>query len=547
MSDSAPASSAPRSGFRLLDIVETIGNRLPDPITLFAVGAVLVMIVSHVANKAEWRVHHLKPVVQTTSDTEGAESSKENPKVKWEETDTVEEAKSLLTKDGLFWAFKGMVKNFAEFPPLGIVLVGMLGIGVAELTGLIPAVLKVFMLIVPPKLLTPAVVFIGIMSSMTLDAGYVVLPPLAAAMYQASGRSPLAGIVASFAGVSAGFNANLFLTALDPLLAGFSSQGAEIIVPGYQVAPTCNWAFMIVSTITMTLAGWFATAFFIERRFAGKPPEEGGPAIISDEALKSQHLTDVEKKGLLVALFTTCFVGAIYGLSIGWEHGALHGEGGHFARWVETIVPTIFFVFLLPGVAYGICTGVVRSDKELSKLFAKTMATMAPIIVLSFFAAQFIAYFRYSNLDRMLAMSGGQMLTRADMSPMVLIIVFILVTAIFNLFVGSMSAKYLMFAPIFVPMFMMVGISPELTQVAYRIGDSITNIITPLNAYLIIVLAYLQKYVPKAGMGTLISSMVPYTVTFGVVWIIQLVIWMLLGVDLGPDGALWFEPSTIAN
>ena len=194
-------------------------------------------------------------------------------------------------------------------------------------------------------------------------------------------------------------------------------------------------------------------------------------------------------------------------------------------------------------MAYGVRTGTITSDKDLSKLFTKSMATMAPIIVLSFFAAQFIAYFRYSNLDRMLAMAGGQTLARAELPPVLLVGVFILLTAFFNLFVGSMSAKYAMFAPIFVPMFMMVGISPELTQASYRIGDSITNIITPLNAYLVIVLMFIQKYVPKAGMGTLISAMVPYTFAFGFVWLLQIVIWMLAGWPLGIEGPLEYIPS----
>jgi aminobenzoyl-glutamate transport protein len=206
----------------------------------------------------------------------------------------------------------------------------------------------------------------------------------------------------------------------------------------------------------------------------------------------------------------------------------LHGTGNRFDRWVECIVPLIFFCFVGPGIAYGITVGEIRNDKHLAKLFIGAMASMAPIIVLAFFAAQFIEYFQWSGLDRMLAMGGGQVLGQADMSIWLLIVVFILVTLVFNLFIGSMSAKYAMFAPIFIPMFMMIGISPELTQAAYRIGDSVSNIITPLNAYLVIILVFMQKFVPRGGMATLISTMFPYTIVFTIVWTAMLLIWMAI-------------------
>jgi aminobenzoyl-glutamate transport protein len=562
-----------------LDFIEKVGNRLPDPITLFALGALLIMVLSHIAATRGWEVIPVEAVVST--DLKSDKSGQAN--IRWvKQPDKKKTATSLLTQNGLFWALSSSVDNFANFKPMRVVLVGMLGIGVAELTGLLPAALKLFLLVVPGRLLTPAVVFIGIMSSMTLDAGYVVLPPLAAALYKAAGRSPLAGIAASFAGVSAGFNANLFVTGLDPLLAALSATGAQIIDPEYRVAATCNLWFMIASTITMTLTGWLTTAWFIERRMKNKAEEEGGPAEIGEAELDQQRLSHDEKRGLVwaaamailltsVVVYSTRTPGTpLYGKTPeSWSSDALKAaaqareskkqasaqqtnqitepqqkepEKG-FARWVTAIVPLIFIAFILPGIVYGIRTRKIKNDKTVSKLMSEAMATMAPIIVLSFFAAQFIEYFRYSGLDIMLAQFGGQALAQAELSPVILIVAFIFVTALFNLFVGSMSAKYTMFAPVFIPMLMMVGISPELTQASYRIGDSITNIITPLNAYLIIVLAILQKYVPKAGMGTLISAMMPYTFTFGFVWIVQLVIWYLAGWPLGENGPLHYPPG----
>lgn len=672
--DSASSSSG------LLNLVERLGNRLPDPATLFLLGAVLVMILSHIAARQEWTVVERlpQPVKVEETDEQGQtqlvtqtdETGK--PVVEWREVldadgDPKEvRAQSLLTRDGFFWSIKNMVTNFMKFPPLGVVLVGMLGIGVAERTGLIAALLKAFMLVVPNAALTPAMVFLGIMSSMTLDAGYVVLPPLAAALYKSVGRSPIAGLAAVFAGVSAGFNANLFITGLEPMLAGFANLGGQVIDPGYVMNPACNWYFMIASTFLITLTGWAVTAWFVEPRFNSKPVDEGGPEPPSADDLAEQRLKAEEIRGLKItsvvfALTLGAFVAmtAIPGApmytydmvdrenpksravaelwypshddrevrdyrlrevqlhrydeaSDEWsiftfaaestfevidgvvhltspsgsvdtmplnteiyffrasriEYDSPEGEivvastpeesslsgttvvvpsEAHFARWVDSIVPMLFICFVVPGIVYGVALRKIASDKDVAKLLIESMAYMAPIIVLAFFAAQFIEFFTYSNLGRMLAIWGGQTLGQAGLSTGVLIVAFILLTMVFNLFIGSMSAKYAMFAPIFIPMFMMVGISPELTQAAYRIGDSVTNIITPLNAYLIIILVFMQKFVPRGGMGTLIATMLPYTIAFSIVWIAFLILWMNMDWNLGPDGPLSYDPSLITG
>ena len=535
-------SSKPASG-GLLDVIEKVGNRLPDPTTLFVIGTLFIMVLSAVAAGLEWTVIEKLPEV-VTIDGETALDENGEAEIVWNETGTTYTAKSLLTRDGLFWAISSMVDNFMEFPPLGVVLVGMLGIGIAERTGLIGALLKAFMLITPGMLLTPAMVFIGIMSSMAMDAGYVVLPPLAAALYKAVGRSPLAGLAAVFAGVSAGFNANLFITGLDPMLAGFGNTGGQVIEPTYEMNPACNWYFMIASTFVITLVGWATTSWFVEKRLKNKLPEDGGPVVPTAEDLAEQQLKPEEKRAMSIALVATVLTLGVFLAMIFIPGAPLNGEGELFARWVESIVPIIFFCFILPGIVYGIVIGNIRNDKDAAKLMIESMAYMAPIIVLSFVAAQFIEYFKYSGMDRMLAMWGGQMLGQADMPVWTLVIAFILVTMIFNMFIGSMSAKYAMFAPIFIPMFMLVGISPELTQAAYRIGDSVTNIITPLNAYLIIILVFMQKFVPKGGMGTLISTMMPYTIAFTIAWMIMLLIWIQFDIPLGPDGFLeWPHPE----
>jgi len=596
----------------ILDFIEWVGNKLPDPATLFLLGAAIVMLLSWIFAQKNVTVQPMRPrpvmveqvdangeVVRDPQTGEPMMEFKKDPAtgqaiVEWKPEGAPIESRSLLGREGLYWCFNTMVKNFKDFAPLGIVLTGMLGIGVAERTGLLGALMKAFMLVVPSWALTPAMVFVGVMSSMALDAGYIVLPPLAAALYKSVGRSPLAGLAAVFAGVSAGFNANLLITGLDPLLSGLSTEGARIVDPNYAVAPPCNWYFLIASTVLITFTGWAVTSFFVERRMAGKTPEEGGPVEATAHDLESQRLSATEVRGLMAGLAVIVVtLGVLVGLSsipgmplytyhmpdpddraekvedrekvvaeiwvapspdatpparsyVRDDGLILVESASHFDRWIEVVVPMIFLSFLLPGLAYGITVGTIRSDKHVAKLLIDSMATMGPIIVLAFFAGQFIAYFNQSNLGLMLANKGGAVLGQMNMAPWALMVVFVLVVMFFNLFVGSMSAKYSMFAPIFVPMFMLVGISPELTQAAYRIGDSVTNVVTPLNAYLVIILVFMKEYVPKGGMGTLIAAMVPYTIAFTIVWLILLIIWMQMGWSLGPDAPLWYDVTKAA-
>jgi aminobenzoyl-glutamate transport protein len=614
------ASRDSQSRRGILDRIEWIGNTLPDPVTLFAIGALLVMALSWVAYQAGWEVVQKMPqqVMQPALDEAGnpvldeetgeplqepvIDPATGQPLLEWRETGRVFKPKNLLSRDGIDWAFRSMVDNFRLFPPLGVVLVGMLGIGVAERTGLLGAALKGFMLAlrgslelftpsrwnVADKILTPAMVFIGIMSSLATDAGYVVLPPLAAALYKSVGRSPLAGMAAVFAGVSAGFSANLVITGLEPMLAELTYIGSSVIDPAYRINPACNLWFMIGSTVLITFTGWMVTALFVERRLKRRTPEEGGPAEPTEDEMAEQKLKPHEIRGLgwagaslaafaLIALSLIVIPGApLYTYSMPdpaapdraviaevWlpptpdaqppadahvrdDGTILVKSNRRFDRWVDAIVPLLFFGFVIPGIAYGRASGEVKSDKDVAKLMMESMAAMAPIIVLAFVAGQFIGYFGHSNLDAMLAMTGGMWLGQAGFTPYTLIVAFILVTLAFNLFMGSMSAKYTLFAPIFVPMFMMVGIAPELTQAAYRVGDSVSNIITPLNAYLIIILVFMQRYVPKGGMGTLIATMFPYTVVFTIVWTTFLLLWMWLGAPLGVDGPLWYDPVAAA-
>lgn len=548
-----PHENANDSRGGLLDWIERIGNKLPDPVTLFFLGAVLVLICSEVAARAGWEV--VNPATQE-----------------------VETVRSLLSSEGMQWVWRNLVGNFTSFPPLGVVLVGMIGIGVAERSGLIGTLLKGMVQLTPRSLLTPAVIFVGVMSSMAMDAGYIVLPPLAAAMFMKAGRSPLVGLAAVFAGVSAGFSANLLITGLDPLLQSFTQVSAQILDPNYQVDIRCNYYFMIASTFLITFVGWATTRFLVEPRYTAadiaaqiadfeitmhgeaatagpldqRPSAEESvsptsPASPPRSHEDDQRLTSVELRGLMAAAVALTGVTAVI-LSLIFIPGApLHGTieprpGWKLAVWVDVIVPILFVSFVVPGLAYGAAAGTIRSDRDAARMMGETMSTMGPYVVLAFFAAQFVSWFGASNLGKLLALEGVAMLQRMPLPAWMLVLSIVLLTAALNLVIGSASAKWALISTVFVPIFAGVGISPELTQAAYRIGDSATNIITPLNPYLVIVLVFVQQYHRKAGVGSLISLMLPYTVTFLLSWMVMLLIWMMLGLPLGPGHSPLFIP-----
>ena len=493
---------------KLLSTIERLGNRLPDPNTLFFIGTVIIFVASYIASAFQWNT--ISPTGEQLIAT------------------------NLLSGEGLWWLLSTMVDNFMQFPPLGIVLVGMLGIGFAEKTGLLAALIRSSMQHISMRYLTPATIFTGIMSSLALDAGYVVLVPLAALIYMSVGRSPLLGIAVSFAGVSAGFSANLFITALDPLLAGFTQSAANFIDPTYQVAITGNWWFMIASTVLLTITGWIVTERFV------------APSIANIETIKistenKQYNSETESKALKYSILSIVVLLSLIGMSIYMSGWPLHGKGDYFDRWIEATVPLLFIIFIIPGLIFGIYTKKIKSDRDIARILGEIMAQLGPYIVLAFFAAQFIASFNESGLGQILAVTGGNFLRDLNIGDSYLLICFVLMVALINLLIGSASAKYAFFAPVFVPMLMQVSISPELTQVAYRIGDSVSNIITPMNPYMIIIIMEVRKYVKGSGLGTVVAMMLPYTIIFTLVWLVLLVFWIELNIPIGPGASLQYQ------
>jgi len=502
-----------------LDYVEIIGNKLPHPATLFAILALMVVLISWLAYKMN--VSALHPA-----------------------GDEIITVNNLVSSDGFRWIYTNILKNFLHFPPLGYVLVVMIGIGVAEGSGLFTVMIRSLVLGAPPKMITASLVLAGILSHLASEAGYVVLIPLGAMMFHALGRHPMAGLAAAFCGVSGGFGANLLIGSIDPILAGISTSAVEAARLEYMfedpvINPAVNFYFMFVSTFVVVIIGTWVTEKIVEPRL--------GKYTGSAERIPIEKLTKAEKKGLrwagLCMLATVIFLA----FTIIPENGLLrHPETKSVLHspFFDGIIIAIMVFFFLPGLVYGIVVKTIKNDKDVMKHITKSMSGMASYIVLVFFAAQFVYFFSYSNLGLVLAIKGAAALQSIGLTGVKLIVAFVILSAFINMFMGSASAKWAIMAPVFIPMLMLLDTAyhPGLVQAAFRIGDSVTNLITPMMSYFALIVTFAQKYDEKYGIGTIISTMIPYTVLLTIFWTALLVVWMYIGLPLGPDGPLYITP-----
>jgi aminobenzoyl-glutamate transport protein len=624
----------------ILDWIEWAGNKLPEPALIFVILAAVVIAVAGVGDAMGWKVQPVQPrpvMVDKIDPATGAPKldqagnpikiakRDENGKVQVEivEVGTPIEPRSLLTRDGFYWMMSSMLRNFTALPALGLIFVAMLGIGLAEKFGFFSALMRALAFVTPKKILTPVIVLIGANSSVASDAGYIILPPLAAALYFAVGRHPVAGLAAAFAGVAGGFGGGFFPTGGDGALTGFAQDAARVIDAQYQVTILHNIYFKMGSAIVVMLAGWLVTDFIVEPRLmkqrAAELPAEGAA---DTSAMTEMALTRQEKSGLIWSLLAGASVLATFAALILVPGAPLHGAGAPTLandrvvahqpvtitttdklaevpkdrvlyqpaskpgaapaastptatattdatkppapppdlavvasgkpslpespgdRWSHVIVPIIFLTFLIPGMVFGFCTGAMRSQKDFIDGIYHGVKSLVPVLTIAFFMGQFVNYFAYTRLDRMLAYEGGVLLVQMDLPTPLLLALFVLVVVLGDFCLSGMLSKFGVMAPIFIPMFMMVGISPELMTAAYRIGDSVVNIITPLNSYLLIILVVLQKYKRNAGLGSLISLMLPYSVVFFIVWTSFLMLWWSLGLPLGPDAPLTYTPAS---
>lgn len=508
-----------KNGFTMkaLDWIERVGNRLPHPVTLFAIFCLAIAIISSVCEMMD---------VQVVGNLINRQTNQI-------ETQTIK-AISLLNGEGFKYMIENAVTNFTSFAPLGVVLVGMLGIGIAESSGYIGTLLKKIVSITPSSLIVPTVVFLGIMSNIASDAGYVILIPLGALIFMAYGRHPLAGIATAFAGVSGGFSANLLIGTIDPMLAGLTNEAIHIINPNVNITPTANYFFMFASTFLITILATLLTTKVIEPRL-GK--YEG--TIKTNDSL--QNLSKNELKAMKYANLTLlALIILLIGLVIMPNSFLRNLEANTFLASIvdhsplmNGLIPVIAILFFVPSVVYGKVAGTVKNEKEVASHMSKAMSSMGGYLCLAFVAAQFISYFSYTNLGTIIAITGADFLKSIEIGTTPLLVGFIFITGFINLFMGSASAKWAIMAPVFIPMFMQLDIDPAVVQTAYRIADSTTNIISPLMSYFAMVIVFMQAYKKDTGIGTVISLMLPYCLTFLIGWSVLFIIWMSLGIPVG--------------
>ncbi|EKE84217.1 AbgT family transporter [Idiomarina xiamenensis] len=508
MSDSNQ-QQAPRTLLnRLLDKVEKVGNKLPDPAMMFFGLLIIVWITSFFLSGVEFDATH-----PLTGDTIVVNN--------------------LLSGTALADFLANIVPTFMGFAPLGVVLVAMLGVGVAEKSGFINVAIKLMLNVTPKMLLTPVLILVAIVSHTAVDAGYVLVIPLGGVIFYAAGRHPLAGIAAAFAGVSGGFSANFVPSAIDPLLQGFTQTAAQLYDPEIQLNPLNNYYFTAISSILVVAIGWFLTDKVIEPRLQS--------AKLDGDQEDMPELGDVTSRDRRA--FYTSVLAMVVGIGLlSWaaliENSPLADpETGELASFsaplMASIVPLIFLLFVIPGIIHGFMAGTFNNSKDVVKAMTESMEGMAYYMVMAFFCALFIKSFGDSQLGILLSVEGADLLRSWELSGGLTIVGIIILVGFINLFVGSASAKWALIAPIFVPMLMQLGYSPDLTQAAYRVGDSSTNIITPLLPYFPLIVLYCQRYVKGTGIGTLVSMMLPYSVCLLILWSIFLVVYWTLGIPLG--------------
>ncbi|PTM59052.1 AbgT family transporter [Desmospora activa] len=483
--------------------IEIVGNKLPHPFMLFVYLCVIIIVVS--ALLSHWGLSVIHPG----------------------DGETVP-VKSLLSTEGFHWAITNMITNFTEFPPLGLVLCMVLGIGLAEKVGLIQAVLRKMILNVPSSIVSFAIVFAGILGNLASDAAMIIIPPLGAMVFLALGRHPLAGLAAGMAGAGSGFTANFFIAGTDALLSGISTKVAQTINPNLTVTPLDNWYFMSASVLVLALLGTWITDKVVEPRLG---------AYRGDEKATLENLTAQENRALKVSgIVAVLFVGLV-ALTVVPEGALLRNpETGDIldSPFIKGIIPIILFFFIAVSVTYGLMLGKIKTQRDVPQLMGEAIKDMSSFIVLIFTAAQFIAYFEWTNMGLFLAVNGADLLMSLNMTGLPVLIAFILLTAVLNLFITSGSAQWALMAPVFIPMLMLMDYNPAFIQLAYRVADSSTNTITPMSPYMPMMLAYISKYQKNSGIGTVISLMMPYALLFLGIWIVMIIAWYLIGLPLGP-------------
>lgn len=494
----------------ILGGVEKVGNALPHPAALFGIFGLITLLLSLLGSFLQW---------------EGI-----NPG----NGETIKIV-NLLSRDGLHRILNEMVSSYTGFAPLGIVMVAMLGIGIAESSGLIKASINLLLNKAPRNSVTFLIVFAGILSNIASDLGYILIIPMAGVIFHSLGRHPIAGMAAAFAGVSGGFSANLFIGTIDPLLAGLSTEAAHIVDPEYYVMPTANYYFTVASTFVISIVGTWVTKAIVEPRL-GKYTGD-----VKEEEITKLNIK--EKKGLKWTGFTFLLFIILIALGLIPDNGILRGNDNTILHSpvLKGFIAVLFIVAGTCGVVYGYVSGTFKKHEDVINGMNSSFKGLISFLVLVFFASQFVAWFKWSNLSILIAVKGAAFLQAADFGLITLVIMFIIISGIINMFMGSASAKWALMGPVFIPMFMLLGYSPELSQAVYRIGDSVTNLISPMMSFFALIIVYFEKYDSKSGIGSLIATMLPYSIAFFIAWTLLIIGWILLGIPLGPEAGLYYN------
>jgi aminobenzoyl-glutamate transport protein len=511
-----PASPPKPLLYRILDAIERLGDRLPDPVFIFAwfIGAlVLASVVCAALN------------VSAVNPVDGQ----------------LLQAQSLLAGENVRQLLVEMPRTLTGFAPLGYVLLIMLGAGLAERVGLLPAALRVLIAAAPRRLITPMVILIGLLANQAADSGFVILLPLAGVAFAAAGRHPIAGIAAAFAGVVGSFAGNPLPGQFDALILGLTEPAARLIDKGWTANLVGNWFFTAAGAVIFIPVAWFVTDRVVEPRLGPWRPAPGQAQIAAP-------LDAAERRGLRIAGLVALAVLATWAaLALVPNAPLVDAEAAGPARWTpffRSLVAGFFVLFFATGLAYGLAVGVIRSDRDVVRLCSDSMAAMAPYIVLAFAAAHFIAMFNWSNLGAITAIHGAQALRESGLPIPVLLMGLVLLTAGLDMLIGSASAKWAALAPVLVPMLMLVGVSPEMTTAAYRMGDSTVNMASPLMPYFGLGLAFCQRWKPDFGVGGLISAMLPYSAAMMAAGVLMTGLWAAFELPLGPAASVHYTPPT---
>jgi aminobenzoyl-glutamate transport protein len=535
-------SEAPKTAMqRILDIVEKVGNKVPHPVIIFLILIAIVVVLSHLLYMTGTSVTS-EVIVPQTSDTETAMDLDESAydsaaSVHYQNIDeksyTIETrtvaAKSLLTTEGIRFIYSSLIPSFMGFTAVGLIIVAMVGVGVAEEAGLVNALIRKLVIVSPRGALTYILAFVGILSSIAADAGYLVLIPLAGTAFLSVGRHPLAGLALGFAAVAGAFSVNMLIKPLDAVLVEFTNDAIHLVDPEASIGLASNLWFSIVSVLFLTVIVALITERIIEPRlgkYRGEKPAEEGGAISADESRGLKYAG----MGLVAVLGLFSLLALPAGAPLRDPGtGALIGN----SPFMNGLIALIMVVFLVTGAAYGVGAKTMKSFTDVIKAMEKSLASLGGLILLFLVLSQFVAYFNYTNMGTILALKMASGLQAANFPALALLIGFIMVVGVIDLLLTGAIAKWAIFAPIFVPLLMKLGVEPEAVLAAYRVADSPINAITPLNAYFALVVGFAQKYDTSAGVGTVVSLMLPYVVIMFVLWTLLFAVWQILGLPWG--------------